>query len=121
MFFRKGVLRFGKLTMDDTDLMIVDADPQDPFDFWLDRYNAQLVAGYSRNTVDHGLIVKMPDWRVVGGRKGRSVADCPAVIPSEARGLLRCRTRPSDPRCAQDDSQHDRPARPSAALHPPTR
>jgi hypothetical protein len=62
MFFRGGVLRFGKLTMDDTDLMIEDADPRDPFDFWLDRYNEQLVAGTSRNTRDHGLIVEMPDF-----------------------------------------------------------
>ena len=65
MFFRGGVLRFGKLTMDDTDLMIEDADPADPFDFWLDRYNDQLVAGGSRNTRDHGLIVRMPDFAKV--------------------------------------------------------
>jgi hypothetical protein len=62
MFFRGGVLRFGKLTMDDTDLFIEDADPADRFDFWLDRYNDQLVEGRSRNTRDHGLIVEMPDF-----------------------------------------------------------
>jgi hypothetical protein len=72
MFFRHGVLRFGKLTMDDTDLLIQDADRRDWFDFWLDRYNDQLVAGSSRNTRDHGLIVQMPDWRVVGQAVGRS-------------------------------------------------
>jgi hypothetical protein len=66
MFFRHGVLRFGKLTMDDTDLLIQDADRRDWFDFWLDRYNDQLVAGSSRNTRDHGLIVQMPDWKTVG-------------------------------------------------------
>jgi hypothetical protein len=66
MFFRHGVLRFGKLTMDDTDLLIQDADRRDWFDFWLDRYNDQLVAGSSRNTRDHGLIVQMPDWKAVG-------------------------------------------------------
>jgi hypothetical protein len=71
MFFRGGVLRFGKLTMDDTDLMIEDADPRDPFDFWLDRYNEQLVAGTSRNTKDHGLIVEMPDFEKVEQRGGR--------------------------------------------------
>lgn len=70
MFFRKGVLRFGKLTMEDTDLLIVDAEPRDPFDFFLDQYNVQLVAGYSRNTVDHGLIVTMPDF----GKVGRAVS-----------------------------------------------
>jgi len=62
MFYRGGVLRFGKLTMHDADLMIVDANPQDPFDFYLDHYNAQLVAGYEKNTPDHGLIVFMQDW-----------------------------------------------------------
>ena len=67
-----GVLRFGKLTMDDTDLLIQDADRQDWFDFWLDRYNDQLVAGSSRNTRDHGLIVQMPDWRAVGQAGGRA-------------------------------------------------
>jgi hypothetical protein len=63
MFFRGGILRFGKLTMHDTDLMIVDAEPQDPFDFFLDQYNAQLVAGYEKNTPDHGLVVFMPDYK----------------------------------------------------------
>jgi hypothetical protein len=63
MFYRGGTLRFGKLTMHDTDLLIRDAEPQDPFDFFLEQYNAQLVAGYSRNTPDHGLIVVMQDWK----------------------------------------------------------
>lgn len=75
MFFRRGVLRFGKLTMDDTDLLIVDADPGDAFDFFLDHYNAQLVAGFSRNTVDHGLIVMMPDYRNIAGH---AVRDSPS-------------------------------------------
>jgi hypothetical protein len=63
MFYQGGVLRFGKLTMNDADLMIVDAEPEDPFDFYLDHYNAQLVAGYEKNTPDHGLIVVMPDYK----------------------------------------------------------
>jgi hypothetical protein len=73
MFYRGGVLRFGKLTMTDADLMIVDADQRDPFEFFLDHYNEQLVAGYERNTPDHGLIVHMPDYRRVAGalKQGR--------------------------------------------------
>jgi hypothetical protein len=63
MFYRGGVLRFGKLTMHDTDLLILDAVPEDPFDFFLDQYNSQLVAGYSKNTPDHGLITVMQDWK----------------------------------------------------------
>jgi hypothetical protein len=62
MFFRGGELKFGKLTMHGADLEIVDADPKDPFDFYLDHYNQQLVAGFDKNTPDHGLIVTMPDF-----------------------------------------------------------
>ncbi len=80
MFFRGGTLRFGKLTMADTDLMIMDADARDRFDFFLDHYNEQLVAGYSRNTPDHGLIVVMPDYRAVATKK--SVP--PPTVPEKA-------------------------------------
>jgi hypothetical protein len=66
MFFHGGTLRFGKLTMNGTDLEIVDADPADPFDFYLDQYNKQLVAGFDKNTPDHGLIVTMPDFEDLG-------------------------------------------------------
>lgn len=67
MFYRGGTLRFGKLTMADADLMIVDADPSDPFEFYLDGYNQQLVAGYEKNTPDHGLIAHLPDYRKAAG------------------------------------------------------
>ena len=63
LYHRGGVLRFGKLTMTDTDLEIV-SDPQAPwFDFSVPAYNRQLVAGYSKNTAARGLIVFMPDFR----------------------------------------------------------
>jgi len=62
MWYRGGVLQFGKLTMHDTDLRLVDADPSDPFDFSPEHYNDHLVAGYSKNTASGGLIVHMPDY-----------------------------------------------------------
>jgi hypothetical protein len=62
MYYRGDVLRFGKLTMHDTDLFIVDAVPEDPFDFFLEQYKAQLVAGYSRTRPDEGLTVVMQDY-----------------------------------------------------------
>jgi hypothetical protein len=68
MYYRGGVLRFGKLTMTDTDLELIDQRPQDPFDFFQDRYNEQLVAGYSKNTPSHGLKVYMPDYRTLHRR-----------------------------------------------------
>jgi hypothetical protein len=60
IYYKGGVLRFGKLTMTDTDLEIVDQAQHSTFDFNLLEYNRQLVAGYSKNTSSHGLIVFMP-------------------------------------------------------------
>ncbi|HEU5249477.1 MAG TPA: hypothetical protein VFW15_05770 [Thermoanaerobaculia bacterium] len=62
MHYRGGTLRFGKLTMHDADLKIVDQAPKDPFDFFLDHYKDQLVAGYSKTTPSLGLEVFMPDF-----------------------------------------------------------
>jgi hypothetical protein len=62
IWFRGGTMRFGKLTMSDADLQLIDMDPRDPFDFFPARYNRQLVAGYSKNTPDHGLRTHMPDY-----------------------------------------------------------
>ncbi len=46
--FRGNRLRFGKLTMTDVDMTLIDMDPTDPFDFFLDRYKDQNAAGYSK-------------------------------------------------------------------------
>jgi hypothetical protein len=62
MYYRGGSLRFGKLTMSDTDMQLIDADPSDPFDFSPPQYVKQLVAGYSKNTPSGGLRVYMPDF-----------------------------------------------------------
>jgi hypothetical protein len=62
MYYRGGTLRFGKLTMSDADLALIDANQKDAFDFYQDRYERQLVAGYSKNTLAHGLKVYMPDY-----------------------------------------------------------
>lgn len=63
LYFRGGTVRFRKLTMVDTDLLLVDARPGDAFDFSLARYYDQLVAGYSKSTPTGGLITRMPDVR----------------------------------------------------------
>lgn len=62
MYYQGGTLRFGKLTMANADLQIIDASPRDAFDFSIDNYNGQLVAGYSKNMPDFGLVVFMPDY-----------------------------------------------------------
>jgi hypothetical protein len=66
MYFRGGTLRMGKLLMVDAALQIADADPSDPLDFYLDRYNDQLVAGYTRNQSNYGLLVFMRDFAALG-------------------------------------------------------
>ena len=75
IYHRGGVLRFGKLTMSDSDLEIVSESRQRPFDFSLPNYDRQLTAGYSKNTPSGGLIVFMPD--LLSLRSG-----APAAVPA---------------------------------------
>jgi hypothetical protein len=63
MAYREGALRFGKLTMNDADLMLLDMNPRDPFEFYLDHYKEQLVVGYTKITPEFGLRVYVPDWK----------------------------------------------------------
>jgi hypothetical protein len=72
MAYRGNRLQFGKLLMTDTDLVIVDPDPRDPFDFYLDRYKDQLVAGYSKTTPTSGLRVYMVDFNKLKQKSPRT-------------------------------------------------
>jgi hypothetical protein len=63
--FKGGSVRFGKLTMSDADLELIDSDPADPFDFSIDHYNQQLVAGYSKMTRRGGLCIHVPDYNKI--------------------------------------------------------
>jgi hypothetical protein len=62
MLYRGNRLQFGKLVMHDTDMVLIDPDPRDPFDFYLDRYKDQLSAGYTKITPAFGLRVYMVDF-----------------------------------------------------------
>jgi len=62
IYFGGGDITFGKLTMHEADLQLIDLDPRDPFDFFPARYHGQLVAGYSKNTPSKGLKTYMPDF-----------------------------------------------------------
>jgi hypothetical protein len=57
---RGGTVDFGKLTMNHTDLTMIDASKDDWFDLDLVNYQAQLVNGYSRMTPQAGLEIFMP-------------------------------------------------------------
>ena len=61
IYHRGGILRFGKLTMNDADLEIV-GDKPGPFEFFQREYEKQLVAGYSKNTPAKGLVAHMADY-----------------------------------------------------------
>jgi hypothetical protein len=47
--------------MNDTDLILIDSHPKDPFDFYLDHYREQLTAGWTKTTPEFGLRVFMVD------------------------------------------------------------
>ena len=62
IYWRGGQLSFGKLTMADADLELGDNDSRDPFDFSVDHWNDQLVAGFSKTTPRRGLKAIVPDY-----------------------------------------------------------
>ncbi|HZD94882.1 MAG TPA: hypothetical protein VE133_11550, partial [Candidatus Sulfotelmatobacter sp.] len=70
MAYRGNRLQFGKLIMNDTDMVLVDPDPRDAFDFFLDHYKEQLVAGYTKTTPDFGLRVFMVDFNKLKRKAG---------------------------------------------------
>lgn len=61
MYYRGGTLHFTKLFMTNAEMLVVDEDERDPFDFDNPHYQRQLVAGDSRTLPDLGLEVHMPD------------------------------------------------------------
>ncbi len=69
IYHRGGVLRFGKLTMNDADLEIV-GDRPGVFDFFQREYQKQLIAGYSKNTSRNGLVAHMVDYSHFLPREG---------------------------------------------------
>ncbi len=63
LYFHGGRLQFGKITMDDVNLELIDKHPQDRFDFSLDRYLEQISGGYARISRDFGIIAYAEDLR----------------------------------------------------------
>jgi hypothetical protein len=82
MAYRGSDLRFGKLTMNQSDLVLIDMDPHDPFDFYLDHYKEQLVAGYSKTTPDFGLRVYARDYNKLQNHGTRRASQGQALVRS---------------------------------------
>lgn len=86
MYYQANRLRFGKLTMSDTDLKLLDMDPRDPFDFYLDHYKDQLVAGYTKTTPGFGLRVYMRDFNKLSSSTSKTpVKSQASTNPASAR------------------------------------
>ena len=70
-------LPLGKLVMLDADMQIVDRQPTGFFNFDLDRYKEQLVAGYSRTLPSMGLEVYMLGLEKLGSATRSALAPSP--------------------------------------------
>jgi hypothetical protein len=77
MAFRHSDMQFGKLIMHDADLIMIDMDPRDPFDFFLDHYQDQLVAGYTKSTPQYGLRTYTRDYNKLRKRQALQTSKQP--------------------------------------------
>jgi hypothetical protein len=78
VYFRGGTLQFGKLFMVAADMEAIDSDTSDPFDFYLDYYASQLVAGYHVTTARGGMVAYFPDFADLGTR---AATRTPPAVP----------------------------------------
>lgn len=65
IYFHGGRIIFGKLTMNDVDLELIDKDPSNPLDFSIVHYYAQLQAGYFKMTASQGLVAYVADYSTI--------------------------------------------------------
>src|SRR6185436_13992206 len=75
-YWRGDALRFGRLTMKNVQLELIDQDASDVFDFSVAGYNRMLVAGYSKTMPDGSLRTYLPDFADLAN--GGPVAHTPA-------------------------------------------
>ncbi len=68
IFFYGGRMQFGKLTMNDVELELLNQNPAPEIDFSLDHYYEQLENGYSKSLPDRGLVVYIPGYAMIAPR-----------------------------------------------------
>ena len=68
-----GTIDFGKLTMHQVDLIMIDISKDPWFDLDLTNYQEQLVNGYTRMTPQAGLQIFMPDRRDIKPNRNISI------------------------------------------------
>ena len=81
MAFRGNKVEFGKMVMDDTDLVVVDMDPGDPLDWNQSHYKDQLVAGYSKITPSFGLRAYVKDYSKLPKSSAGLAAQSASAVP----------------------------------------
>jgi hypothetical protein len=72
--FKGGTMRFGRLTMSDTDLEIVGEAPERALEFSVPHHRGQLVAGYAKSKTNGGLVMHVPDYTASGVTTSRVTA-----------------------------------------------
>ena len=77
MVFQENKVRFGKLTMFDCDIALLDLNPADPLDFYLDRYKEQLAGGYTKISTNFQVRAYLKDFGKLGASK------TPAATPAK--------------------------------------
>lgn len=95
--FRNGAVTFGKLTMHNVDLTMIDAANEPWFDLDLVNYQNQLVDGVTRTTAQAGLEIYMPSLKLQGTKQ-------PA--PSVTLQWLKNRNMPLPPEVAKKTKAH---------------
>ncbi len=69
IYFSGGRMHFGRMTMENVDLKMIDETPGNAFDFSLDHYQQQIQAGYVKVLPSFGLEVYAVDWRTLSARQ----------------------------------------------------
>ena len=77
MSFQGSPVRLGKLTMENTDLTVVNMDSDEPLEWSQDHYRDQLVAGYSKITPNFGLRAHAKNF----SKLAQPAAAAPAPVP----------------------------------------
>jgi len=62
MALRGGNIEYGREQMYDSDLVMIDSTPADPFEFYLHDYWCQIVAGSIKATPDKAFRITIPDY-----------------------------------------------------------
>ena len=74
--------------MNDADLVLIDMDPNDPLDFYLEHYKEQLSAGYTKITPGSGLRVYIKDYNKLHPTKRLSATTRQSEVEVRNRSLF---------------------------------